>query len=77
MCVSLSGADRESWIIYMEMREEERRYIQGPLHRKCQALNKNKVAGRAAITNTLNSCQTNNSPRKQSGGETGGDQDED
>lgn len=57
MCIQ--GADGESRIIHMVMREEERRYNQGLVHRKCQTLNKNKVAGRAPITNTLNSCQTN------------------
>ena len=41
------------------MKEEERRYNQGLVHRKCQTLNKNKVAGSVPITNTLNSCQTN------------------
>ncbi len=57
--VSLWGADRESRIIYMVMRKEEWRYNQGLVHRKCQALNKNKAARTAPITNTRNSCQTN------------------
>lgn len=43
----------------MVMREEEWRYNRGLVHRKCQTLNKNKVAGCAYITNTLNTCQTN------------------
>lgn len=37
----------------MMMREEEQRYNRGLAHRKCQTFNKNKVAGRAPITNTL------------------------
>lgn len=57
MRVCICGA--ESRIIYMVMREEEQRENRGLVHRKCQTLNKNKVAGRAPITNTRNSCQTN------------------
>lgn len=58
LCVHV-GKERESRIIYMVMREEEQRYNPGLVHRTCQTFNKNKVAGSAPITNTLNSCQTN------------------
>lgn len=59
ICMCATGADRESRNLYMVMRVEEQRYNRSLVHRKCQTLNKNKVAGTAPITNSLNSCQTN------------------
>lgn len=61
----VSGAQTERRVLYMVMREEWRQN-RGLVHRKCQTFNKNKVAGRAPITNSLNSRQTKHSPGKQS-----------
>ncbi|KAK5857548.1 hypothetical protein PBY51_010787 [Eleginops maclovinus] len=51
----------------MVMREEEQRQTWGLVQLKCQTLNKNKVAERAAITNSLISCQTNPAQESRAG----------
>lgn len=57
--------------LYMVMREEQRRYNRGLVHRKCQTLNKNKAAGRAPITNTPNQCQTHSPGKAERSGRGG------
>lgn len=66
ICVCL-GVQTERRVLYMVMREEWRQN-RGLVHRKCQTFNKNKVAGRAPITNSLNSRQTNPPQESRAGG---------
>lgn len=67
-CICVSGVQTERRVLYMVMREEWRQN-RGLVHRKCQTFNKNKVAGRAPITNSLNSRQTNPPQESRAGGE--------